>query len=52
MFKIYAATAGRKMIRLPHPKLVTDITKNEELGELESWSMELKAHETRIFLLD
>ena len=49
---IHATTAGRKTIRLPHPKLVTDITGNEELGELESWSMELKAHETRIFLLD
>ncbi|MBR4666448.1 MAG: hypothetical protein IKO93_21455, partial [Lentisphaeria bacterium] len=49
---IHATTAGRKTIRLPHPKFVTDITENEELGECGSWSLELKAHETRIFLLD
>ena len=49
---IHATAAGRKTIRLPRRKFVTDITSNEELGELDSWSIELKAHETRIFLLD
>lgn len=49
---IHAAEAGRKTIRLPQPKIVTDITENRNLGECRSWEIELKAHETRIFLLD
>ena len=49
---IHATTAGCKTIRLPRRKFVTDITENEELGELDSWRVELQAHETRIFLLD
>jgi hypothetical protein len=49
---VHAAKAGLKTIRLPHPKTVTDITTGEELGERQSWSMVLNAHETRIFLLD
>ena len=49
---IHALEAGRKTIRLPQVKTVTDITANEELGKLNEWTMELKAHETRIFLLD
>ena len=49
---VHATTAGRKTVRLPLRKFVTDITENEELGEIKSWSMELNAHETRIFLLD
>ena len=49
---IHATAAGCKTIRLPQPKIVTDITENEELGKCRNWSVELKAHETRIFLLD
>ena len=49
---IHALEAGRKTIRLPQVKTVTDITAGEELGKLDEWTMELKAHETRIFLLD
>lgn len=49
---IHATTAGEKTIRLPEAKFVTDITENQELGERQFWTMDLKAHETRIFLLD
>ena len=49
---VHAAEAGNKNIRLPHPKIVTDITTGKELGERQSWNTVLKAHETRIFLLD
>lgn len=49
---IHASETGRKTIRLPRTKTVTDITENRELGECRSWDMELKIHETRIFLLD
>ena len=49
---IHAVAAGCKTIRLPQPKLVTDITENKELGPRRSWSVELAAHETRIYLLD
>ena len=49
---IHATEAGPKTIRLPHPKAVTDITTDEQLGTLSSWTMDLAANETRIFLLD
>ena len=49
---IHAAAAGEKTIRLPGPKHVSDITEGRDLGECGSWTMDLKAHETRIFLLD
>ena len=49
---IHAAESGCRTIRLPQPKNVTDITTGEELGQLREWTMELEAHETRIFLLD
>ena len=49
---IHAAEAGRKTIRLPRPRLVTDITTGERLGRRQSWELELKSFETRIFLLD
>ncbi|MBP5638324.1 MAG: hypothetical protein J6X55_02525 [Victivallales bacterium] len=49
---VHATEAGPKTIHLPKPKNVTDITTNEVLGELQNWTMELNAHETRIFLLD
>ena len=49
---IHATEGGSKTIRLPKPKNVTDITTNERLGQQSSWTMQLAAHETRIFLLD
>jgi hypothetical protein len=49
---IHASEAGVKNICLPWPKVITDITTGEELGKCQSWSMEFKLHETRIFLLD
>ena len=49
---IHASESGEKTIRLPAPKLVTDITENVEFGERQSWTVDLKAHETRIYLLD
>jgi len=49
---IHAAEAGRKSIRLPRMKTVIDITADETLGELQEWTVDLKAHETRIYLLD
>ena len=49
---IHASEAGRKTICLPQTKTVTDITKNRKLGECRLWDVELKIHETRIFLLD
>ena len=49
---IHAKDGGVKTIRLPEKKVVTDITLNRELGECETFRLELKANETRIFLLD
>ena len=49
---IHAKDAGVKTIRLPGRKIVTDITLNRDLGECETFQLELKANETRIFLLD
>ena len=49
---IHATEAGRKSIRLPRTKTVTDITADEALGKRQEWTADLKAHETRIYLLD
>ena len=49
---VHASESGEKTVRLPAPKLVTDITENVEFGERQSWTVDLKAHETRIYLLD
>ena len=49
---LHATESGPKTIRLPKPKSVTDITTDECLGIRDSWTMQMNAHETRIFLLD
>ena len=49
---LHATEAGPKTIRLPKPKSVTDITTDECLGTRDAWTIQMNAHETRIFLLD